>query len=134
MLALVPLSNRRGISQSTSFRSQCPHWHSFPSPTYVGSHNTPSFGHWHSFPSPTYVGSHNTLSFGAQQPPWHSFLSPINVGSQNTPPSGLRVLAGTYSSLQPIWDLKIHPLLGPSVLVGTPPGVHSLCRYNPLVF
>ena len=40
-LALVPLSNRCEISQSTPFRAQRPRWHSFPSPIDVGSHNTP---------------------------------------------------------------------------------------------
>ena len=40
-LALVPLSNRCGISQFAPFRAQHPRWPSFPPPTNVGSHNPP---------------------------------------------------------------------------------------------
>ena len=40
-LALVPLSNRHGISQSTPLKTQRPHWLSFLPPIDMVSHNPP---------------------------------------------------------------------------------------------
>ena len=55
-------------------------------------------------------------------------LSPsrTDVGSHNPPLSKPNILSRIRSSLQSMWDLTIHSLSGPNVLVGTPPGVHPL--------
>ena len=75
-LALILLSNRCEISQSTPCRAQHPSWHSFLSPINVRSHNSTPFGtqhpNWHSFLSPIDVKSHNPTPFGTQHPHWHT--------------------------------------------------------------
>ena len=42
------------------------------------------------------------------------------------PPLGPSVLTGTRSLLQSMWDPPIHPPSRPNILTGTPPRVHPL--------
>ena len=117
-LALIPLSNRYEISQSTPFGPAFLLAHRSVSgfDTIFNRPNLPLadvvlFGFpfryspqgfktrllgrgFHtlinnaSFSSPTDVGSHNPPIIGAQRPHWHSFLSPIDMGSHSPPLRG----------------------------------------------
>ena len=92
-LALVPLPNRHGISQSTPFKAQRPRWLSFLSPIDVRSHNPLPSG-------PNVL----TGSCSSLQSTWYLTIHP----------SRPNVLTASHSSPQSTWYLTIHPLHEPT--------------------